>query len=104
MAVKKLFGDYVPIGQAKPTGSTMLSIQASEQGHSVLHGPRIKIADSAHAPNSLGAIVLRAKLAAKIADVEVNASIKRRELSVENILDKCFTGQNLSWGLKKRPQ
>jgi hypothetical protein len=31
---------------------------SSKQGHSVLHGPRIKIADTTHAPNSLGAIVL----------------------------------------------
>jgi hypothetical protein len=69
-----------------------------------LHGPCIEIANSAHAPNSLGAIVLRTKLAAKVADVEVDASIERGELSVENILDKCLTGQNLSWSLEKRLQ
>jgi hypothetical protein len=81
----------------------MLSTQASEQSHSILRGPRIKIADSTHAPNSLGAIVLRTEFAAKVADVEVDASIERRELSVENLLDKCLTGQNLSWSLEKRP-
>ena len=79
-------------------------MNSSEQDHSVLHGPRIKIADSTHAPNSLGAIVLRTEFAAKVADVEVDASIEGRELSVENIFDKCLTGQDLSWSLEKRPQ
>jgi hypothetical protein len=69
-----------------------------------LHGPRIKIADTTHAPNSLGAIVLWTKFAAKVADVEIDASIEGRELSVENILDKCLTSQDLSWSLEKRPQ
>jgi len=82
----------------------MLSTQASEQSHSILQGPRINISYTTHAPNSLGAIALRTKLAAKVADVEVDASIKRRELSVENILDKRLTCQNLSRSLEKRPQ
>jgi hypothetical protein len=66
-----------------------------------LHGPRIKIADSPHAPNSLGAIVLRAKFAAKIADVEVNASVERRKLPVKNILNERLPGQNLTWCFDK---
>ena len=54
--------------------------------------PRIKITDTTHAPNSLSAITLWPKLAAKVADVEVDASIERGKLSVENSLNKCLTG------------
>jgi hypothetical protein len=60
-----------------------------------LHRPSIKITNSTHAPDSLGAIALRAKLAAKVADVEVDASIEWRELPVKNILNKYLAGQDL---------
>jgi len=73
-----------------------------ESSHLVLQGPRIKIANSTHAPNSLGAIVLRTKLAAKVADMEVDASIERGELPVKNIFNECLTGQNLSWRFEER--
>jgi hypothetical protein len=69
--------------------------------HLVSHRPSIKIANSTHAPDSLGAIALRAKLAAKVADMEIDASIERRELSVKNILNERLAGQNLP-GASKR--
>jgi hypothetical protein len=62
-------------------------IHLSDYSQLVLHRPSIKITNSTHAPDSLGAIALRAKLAAKVADVEVDASIEWRELSVKNILN-----------------
>ena len=65
-------------------------------------GPRIKITDATHAPNSLSTITLWAKLAAKVANVEVDASIERGELPVENSLNKCLTGQDLAGRFDKR--
>ena len=56
-----------------------------EHRHLVLYGPRIEIANSTHAPDSLGSIVLRTKLTAEVADVKVDASIERGELPVKNI-------------------
>ena len=73
-----------------------------KDSHLVLHGPRIKITNSTHAPDSLRAIVLPAKLAAQVADVEVDASIEGGELSVKNILNQRFPGQDLSWSFEKR--
>jgi hypothetical protein len=67
-----------------------------------LHGPRIKITNSPHAPDSLGAIVLPAKLATEVTDVEVDASIEGGELSVKNILNQRLPGQDLSWSFEKR--
>src|ERR1700730_10499960 len=89
--------------RANPTGSNMVPTQAPrESSHLVLQWPRIEIANSTHAPNSLGAIVLRTKLAAKVADMEVDASIERGELPVKNIFNECLTGQNLSWRFEER--
>ena len=73
-----------------------------KDSHLVLHGPSIEITNSTHAPDSLGAVVLPAKLAAKVADVEVDASIERGEFSVKNILHQRLPGQDLSWSFEKR--
>jgi hypothetical protein len=75
-----------------------------QKRYSVLRRPRIEIANSADAPNPLGAIALRTKLATKVANVEVDTSIERGEFSVENILDKCLTGQNLTGRFEKHAQ
>jgi hypothetical protein len=88
----------------EPSGAHYAYRDLSEPSHLVLHGPCIEIADSTHAPNSLGTIVLRTKFAAKVADVEVDASIERRELPVKYILYECLTGQNLSWRFEKCAQ
>jgi hypothetical protein len=67
-----------------------------------LLGPRIKITNSTHAPDSLGAIVPPPKLATQVADVEIDASIEGGELSVKNILNQRLPGQDLSWSFEER--
>ena len=82
-------------------------MSTSEQEHSgrlFLQGPCVEIANSSYAPNSLGAIALRPKLAAKVADVKVDASIEGRELPVENLLYQRLSRQDLTWSFEKRAQ
>lgn len=78
---------FPPVGLAS-ANQTYRSSDCGKHSHLVLRGPSIKIADSTNAPDSLSTILLRTKLAAEIADVEVNASIERGELPVKDILNK----------------
>ena len=59
--------------------------------------PGIKVANSTYASNPLAAVFLWTQLPSEIAYVQVDASIKRGELSVENILDQCLASQDLAW-------
>src|ERR1700761_3462408 len=94
----------VSFGRSGRCQSPLRERELKQHNNLILYRPGVKIANSSHAPNSLSPIVLRAQFAAKIADMEVDASIERRELSVEDILNKCLAGQDLPWRFEKRTQ
>ena|ERR1700730_4299650 len=81
-----------------------LVLNRSRSPELVPQRPGVQVANATHAPDSFGPISLRTKLAAKVTDVKIDASIERRELPAENILNKRLAGQDLSRRFEKGTQ